>query len=44
MTKHDKVARIIGLAEEMGIKIDTRKKGDKHDRPRKNKKVLSDKP
>lgn len=43
MTKHDKIARIIGLADELGVKIDTRKKGAKHDRKRKNKKVLSDK-
>ena len=41
MTKHDKVARIIGLAEELNVKIDTRKKGDKHERSRKKKKVLS---
>lgn len=43
MTKHDKIARIIGLAEELNVKIDTRKKGGKHDRTRKNKKVLPDK-
>lgn len=44
MTKHDKIARIIGLADEMGVKIDTRRKEKKHDRSRKNKKVLSNKP
>lgn len=41
MTKHDKTARIIMMAESLGIKIDTKKKGGKHDRERKNKKVLS---
>lgn len=40
MTKHDKVARIIGRAEELGVKIDTRKKVKKND---KHRKVLSHK-
>lgn len=44
MTKHDKVARIIGLAEQMNVKINTQKKGKKHDRTRKDKKVLSNRP
>lgn len=36
MTKHDKVARIIGLANELGVKIDTsKKKGKKNDKHRK---------
>ena len=41
MTEHDKVARIIGLAEQMNVKIDTRRKEKKHDGKGKNKKVLS---
>lgn len=43
MTKHDKVARIIGLAKELNVKIDTSKKEKKHDRKRKNEKILLDK-
>lgn len=43
MTKHDKIAHIIGLAEELGVKIDTKKRGAKNDRKRKNKKILSNK-
>ena len=31
MTKHDKEARIIGMANELGVKIDTRKE-KKHDK------------
>lgn len=41
MTKHDKTARIIMLAEELGVKINTKKKGGRNDRTRENKKILS---
>lgn len=41
MTKHDKTARIIMMAEELGVKINTKKKGGQNDRKRKDKKVLS---
>lgn len=41
MKKHDKVARIIGLAEELNVKIIT-KKEPKHDKKR-NRAVLSHK-
>ena len=36
MTKHDKIARIIMRAEELNVKIDTKKKGKKHDRHQTN--------
>lgn len=32
MTKSDKVARIIGMADKLGVKIDTKKKEKKHDK------------
>ena len=41
MTKHDKEARIIGMANELGCKIDTRKE-KKHDKKR-DRKILSHK-
>lgn len=47
MTKHDKIARIIGLAEELGVKIDTKKKGGKKHGKAKSGKyrtLLPDKP
>lgn len=44
LTKHDKIARIIGLAEQLNVKIDTKKKGGKHDRTRTHKALLPDKP
>ena len=40
MTKNDSVARIIEMAEKLGVKIDTKKEGKKND---KNRKVLSHK-
>lgn len=41
MKKRDKVARIIGLAEELNVKIDTRRES-KNDKKR-NRKILSHK-
>ena len=32
MTKSDKVARIIGMEDKLGVKIDTKKKEKKHDK------------
>ena len=37
MTKHDKIARIIGLADELGVKIDTSRKEKKHEKSVRNK-------
>lgn len=37
MTKHDKIARIIGLADELGVKIDTSRKEKKHEKSVGNK-------
>lgn len=41
MTKHDKVARIIGLAEQLNVKIDTKKQKEQKNDKRKNKHRIS---
>ena len=35
MTKNDSIARIIEMAEKLGVKIDTKKEGNKNDKHRK---------